>query len=146
MSENTPENVRLDAASEPSDADAIDPLRTKFVDLLLEGTTMDEAGVALQRNPRTLRRWKNEPAVRAALRERLAESTFSSRVVLTSGSVWSATALVRIACGEEPADGSRVAACKAILDGALRLTKFDELTDRISRLEEALLNATARTE
>jgi transposase-like protein len=117
------------------------------VKLIMEGASMEEVAAQVGRAPRTLRTWKSEPAVKAAFRVLMRESMNRARVVLMSGAVYAASALVEMAAGVDSeqhmvvADPSRVAACKAVLETAARLTEVEDLAERIAELE-AKLNPT----
>jgi hypothetical protein len=68
----------------------------------------------------------------------MSEALNRARVVLTSGAVWASTALVRMAGGEDVADGARVAACNSILDRMVSLAQYEELEARVAAIESKL--------
>lgn len=129
---------------EPDEIDGLDVRRCRLVVLLMEGYGIPEIARETGYAQRTLYRMRKEPAVKAALRERMADAMGRARVVLTSGAVWAATALVEMAAGQDAdshlvvADPARVAACKAVLETAARLAESEDLADRVAELEAKL--------
>lgn len=118
--------------------------------MLMEGATIPEAAADIGIGERQLRIWRKEPAVKAALKQLMGEALGRARVVLTSGAICAARALVEMAAGSRTddagnvipvvADMARVAACKAVLETAARLSEVEDLADRIDELETKLLS------
>jgi len=142
------ENVTPVAEGDPV-FDGLDPLKARLVQMLMEGRTMPEAAAEIGRSERRLRVWRKEPAVKAALKLLMGEAMGRARVVLTSGAIYAAMALVEMAAGVTKgeddedipvvADPARVAACKAVLETAARLAETEDLSDRIDDLESQML-------
>lgn len=132
------ENVSPDDLADPI-FDGLDPLKARLVQLLMQGATIPEAAADIGRSERRLRVWRKEPAVKAALKQLMGEAMGRARVVLTSGALHAATALVEMADGSASPDMARVAACKAVLDTAARLSEVEDLADRIDDLETRIL-------
>ena len=121
------------------DEDGLTPLQVRFVELLASGQTMRGAATELERSERTLRRWKAEPEVRAAIRERLSENLARARAILSAGAGEAASALVGMADGSKAADAPRVSAARAVIENATKLGEIEDLTARLSELEARLL-------
>lgn len=122
-----------------SEADeGLTPEQTRFVEAIAEGQSVADAAKAADRSPRTGRRWKVEPAVAAAIRDRLTEAMAQARAVLAAGASRAARALVSMAGGESPAESARVSACRAVTEGATKLIEIEELQARLADLEARL--------
>jgi len=86
---------------------------------------MDEAATAIGKSTRTLRRWKRQPEIAEAIRERTAEQMALARATLASAANRAARELAGLAAKAKP-DAARIAACKAVIESAARLGDLEE--------------------
>ena len=117
------------------DGEGLSAREIRFCDLLATGTTPREAATQVGISERSGRRWRQKLAIIAATRSRLNDSISVGRSILACGFAQAATALVAMASGGEPADSSRIAACRAITSGAIELIEAD-VEARLSALEQ----------
>jgi phage terminase small subunit len=112
--------------------------KAKFVEALVGGADVGAAAVAAGRSERTGRRWLCEPDVRAVLSEALAgrlRALNARRVDLASDAL---DVLAEVLKGAAIAPYVRVAAAKAVLDAALRLSEFTDIEARIAEIERRI--------
>lgn len=118
----------------PGEVDALAPgdgltmVQSLFVRLTIEGKGLHEAAAACGKDVRTMYRWLKEPAVKAAIAEGTMAGLLRARSVLTSRAAHAADALTRMATdkgkGALRPDQSRVAACRAVLEIAVKLGEY----------------------
>lgn len=116
----------------------LDLRKKRFVETLLAGLDVEEAAVEVGRSPRTGRRWLRDPSIQKALSQAQAERLrlLSTAVMQVAGKGLGVLEEVL----DDPAAPAyvRVAAAKAVLDCAMRLYEFANLSERIEALEEQL--------
>jgi hypothetical protein len=137
---NAPKNVTADgrfSADRDEDTERLSPLENRFVLLVAEGSTTDEAATTLGKSARTLRRWKRRPDIAEAIRARSDEQMTIARAVLSSGAVRAARELSRLAEKATP-DHARVSACRVILERATEQAEIAELEVKLAELEQKL--------
>jgi len=110
----------------------------RFLTALLAAPTASAAAQTVGISERTARRYLADPAFRRALQERqdalLSEATRAAlRWMLAALDV-----LASVAADEGAPAASRVAACRALLDCAIKLIETNTLSERIAELEERL--------
>ena len=137
MSENMSEDGH-ESANGREGPDGLSPAEYRFAEILSAGGTMKVAAAALGKSERTLRRWRQRPAVRAELRERVAEGLARAKLVLAAGTADAAAALVAMAANAEKPDSARIAAARGVLENAVRLGEMTDLDERLSDLEARL--------
>ncbi|MGB8297373.1 MAG: hypothetical protein WCG85_18250 [Polyangia bacterium] len=121
----------------PEETDGLSPAEVRFVDLSASGEPMEVMASALGVCTRTLRRWKKRPEVASAIRERTSESMALTRATLASAANRAARELDRLA-GEAEPDTARIAACKAVIENAVKFAEVEELTQRLAEIEARL--------
>jgi len=104
---------------------------------LLTEDTQEAAARSARVGVRTLRRWMDVPAFGAELARQRDRLVGAATLRLARASDRAATALDRMADGAAPPNSARVAACKAILEGAIALIEFTSMSDRVAALERA---------
>ena len=112
------------------------PKKAKFVELLAEGKSPQEAGRRLGLSVSTAWRWANEPEVKARLAELQSERLKQAHGRLLKATETTIETLERL-CHHKSGYVS-VQAAKAILDLALKLSETLELQGRIEALERKL--------
>lgn len=126
-------------ADDGQDAEAaLSPREVRFVDALAAGETSCQASKLVGIADRTGRRWRLRPEIQAAIRSRLNDSLGAARAILACGAARAATGLVAMADGSEPAESPRVAAARAVVEGATRLVEIEEIGTRLAELEARL--------
>jgi Spy/CpxP family protein refolding chaperone len=120
-----------------ADAETLSPLELQFIDLVVGGAAMDEAATALGKSPRTLRRWKRQPKIAEAIRERATELMALARATLASAANRAARELDKLASSAKP-DAARIAACRAVLENATKFGELEALEARLAELEARL--------
>jgi hypothetical protein len=98
---------------------------------------MDEAATATGKSTRTLRRWKGQPEIAAAIRERTSEQMALARATLASAANRAARVLDAL-CSSATPDHARIAACKAVIENATKLGELQEIESRLAELEARL--------
>jgi hypothetical protein len=127
-----------EADAGPDDEARLSPKESRFVDALAAGETSCQAAKLAGISARTGRRWRQQFEIQSALRSRLNDSLGAARAILACGAARAATALVSMADGSEPAEAPRVAAARAVCDGAVKLCEVAELEARLAALEQQL--------
>jgi len=127
------ENVRFSANVEGW-GKGLNPLQNKFITLAAGGSSMDEAATAIGKSVRTLRRWKKQPGIAEAIRERTNEEMALARATLASAANRAARQLDKLASKAKP-DAARISACRAVLENATALVEIEELENRLAELE-----------
>ena len=127
------------ASPSPEETDGLSPAEVRFVEMSASGESMETMATALGVCARTLRRWKKRPEVASAIRERTSEAMALARAILASAANRAARELDRLATEAEP-DNARIAACRAVLEGAVKLVEIEELQARLAALEASLGN------
>src|SRR5208283_2274395 len=114
----------------------LDTRQTALVDAIAGGQSLADAAKAAGICYRTARRWKRQPEITGAIRERIQEQIGLGRAVLAAGMARAARGLVGMSDGTAPAESARVSACRAVTEGAVKLCELDELQARLTQLEE----------
>ena len=112
--------------------------KTRFIEELLLTGTISGASRAAGVTPRTGRRWMQDVRVRVAL-GKSTDAIYSELAIRASRMAGEALDVLRgIAKAEYQAKGAstRVRACQAILDMAVKLREQTDLQDRVAMLEE----------
>jgi hypothetical protein len=125
------------ASTEPDESDGLSPLELRFVDLSASGAAMEEMAGALGVCSRTLRRWKLKPQVATAIRDRTTESMALARATLASSANRAARELDRL-CSEAEPDHARIAACKAVIENATKLSEIETLQAELAEIKTQL--------
>lgn len=135
---------KADAIGQPAapvpeeETDGLSPLELRFIDMSASGRLgMEEMAVELGCTSRTLRRWKRRPEVAKQIRDRTTESMALARAVLSAAAVRAARELEAL-CTEATPDGSRVAACKTVLEAAVNLGQVEDLSAALAEVEARL--------
>jgi hypothetical protein len=137
------ENGRHEDDAEHDDS-GLDLLQLRFVELIASGQTMRGAAKELQRSQRSLRRWKTQPAVKAAIRDRLSENLARAWAILSAGAGEAASALVGMASGSKAPDAARCSAARAVLESATKLGEGEEFSERLAAVEARLAQGDRR--
>ena len=129
------ENGQIPSEDE-NDGEGLSALEIRFVDALATGTTPREAAKLVGVSERTGRRWRQKPEIQAAIRSRLNDSIAVGRSILASGMASAAAGLVSMASGEAKADPGRASACRAVTEGAVKLTEIQDLQVELTEIRE----------
>lgn len=117
-------------------ADFLAPEKRRFVDALLATGDVDQAAAAAGCSPRTGHRWRQDPAVRAALQaaqEAQLDATTGALVAASAASV----ALLREVVDDTKLQLShRLRAAATLLDATLRWHELRSLSQRVAALEQ----------
>jgi hypothetical protein len=128
-----------EAAHDGPDAEAaLSPREVRFVDAIAAGEVSCHAAKLAGIADRTGRRWRQRAEIQAAVRARLNDSLGSARAILAQGSARAARSLVDMSDGETDATSPKVAASRAVVEGATRLVEIEELGTRLAALEARL--------
>jgi hypothetical protein len=142
-----PHRVAVDGQIHDEDdaaGDGLNPREILFVDALALGHTLGDAATAASISTRSGRRWKAKPAIAESIRTRMIENVAVGRAILAAGMSKAATGLVAMASGEAIPDSARVSACRAVVEGAVKLVEIDELVARLAQLEARLAEQPSR--
>ena len=123
----------------PSETDLkmkLSPKKRRFIELIAQGLSHEEAGQKLGISRTTAWRWANEPEVKARLAELQSERLKQAHGRLLKATETTIETLERL-CHHKSGYVS-VQAAKAILDLALKLSETLELQGRIEALEKKL--------
>jgi hypothetical protein len=108
---------------------------TKLAVLIASGMPLARAAAEAKIPERTARRWANSEAFRrrvAALREPMIDSAIGVLSVLATAAVG---VLAEVMTSRTARDADRVRAARAVLAELVRLKDFQDLAERVSRLE-----------
>jgi hypothetical protein len=105
--------------------------------VLLEGQTMGAAATAAGVSPKTLYRWRHEPAFVAELRAGESELIAGALRSLTALARPAVTVAGRVLADEGAPAGVRLRAAQTVIDALLRLKEAADLEARIAALEAA---------
>jgi hypothetical protein len=125
----------------PSDAgDVLDARVLAFVEARSEGKTIKEsARAAKPPYPySTARRLDDRGDVRTEIRKRARQAVEAGTLTLGQASTVAARTLLNVASGKAVPSGPVVTAAKAILEISIRALEVEELSVRVSALEEQL--------
>jgi hypothetical protein len=112
------------------------PKQERAVDALLAEATLERAAARAGVNERTLRRWRQEPAFRAAELAARREVVERAQTVVQQLTTAAALALHRnLTCGKPNVE---VRAAVAVLDQAAKAVELQELVARVEALEQQL--------
>jgi hypothetical protein len=120
------------------DPEGLNPREILFVDALAIGTPPREAAMQTGISERTGRRWRQKPSIIAALRSRLNDAIAVGKSILAAGMAKAATGLVSMASGDTPAESARVAACRAVTEGAVKLCELADLQAQLAEIQQQL--------
>jgi hypothetical protein len=123
------------ASDEPEDAEVLNALELRFVDLRASGHTYEEIATGIDKSTRTCRRWERRPEIASAIKTRSQEQVATARSVLASGMHRASRALVAMADGTSKAEAPRVSAARAVVEVTTRLVEIEEIESRLSELE-----------
>ena len=101
---------------------------------LLEGQTVADAARAARMSVKTARRRLAEPAFRQALQQARQEALAAAVTRLTAATATASAGLERLAAGAGQ-ESVQLAACRSILELALRGVELIDITERLSALE-----------
>ena len=101
---------------------------------LLEGQTVADAARAARMSVKTARRRLAEPAFRQALQQARQEALAAAVTRLTAATATASAGLERLAAGAGQ-ESVQLAACRSILELALRGVELLDITERLSALE-----------
>ena len=132
MADDAPTTPPVEETEEQADVlapgEGLTMVQSLFVRLTIEGKGLHEAAEACGKDVRTMYRWLKEPAVKAAIAEGTMAGLLRARSVLTSRAAHAADALTRMCTdkgtGALKPDQSRVAACRAVLEIAVKLGEY----------------------
>ena len=116
-------------------AETLSARETRFIDALAIGRSPSEAAKEIGLSDRSGRRWRKKAEIAEAVRVRLSENIAVGKSILAAGMAKAATGLVDMASGTAPAESARVAACRAVTDGAIKFLEMEELQARLAELE-----------
>jgi hypothetical protein len=120
--------------------DGLSARETRFCDALAAGRGPAEAAREINLSDRSGRRWRKKPEIVAAVRARLAENIATGKSILAAGMAKAATGLVAMASGKARPNSARVAACRAVTDGAVKLCELAELQAQLADLQQQIVN------
>lgn len=115
--------------------------KLRAITALMEHTRHDMAAAAADVPVRTLRTWQTEPAFKAELARRGSDMLRDASRVLQVGATKAAQSLCDMASGEKEATTPRIAASRAVLELAAKLTELCDLEGRMRALETAAATA-----
>ncbi len=115
--------------------EALTPAETRFVDAIASGGSLSDGATAAGISYRSAKRWHRKAHIQAAIKARVSESLSQARAVLASGSARAARGLVDMADGTAEAHAARVAAARAVIESAAKLSEQTDLEERIAELE-----------
>jgi hypothetical protein len=145
MSDNPPDLhvvVAADSGQKPDDVDegedSLSARETRFVDALAAGRVPSEAAKEIDLSDRSGRRWRKKPHIVEAIRARLSENIAVGKSILAAGMAKAATGLVAMASGDTPAESARVAACRAVTEGAVKLCELSDLQLEVEAIRSQL--------
>lgn len=120
-----------------TDAEPLPPLESRLVGLIAEApaTNQEDMAAALRISTRHLRRLLAQERVRVALDRAARDGLREASNLLGRGAVQAARALVKMPGGELPPSPARVAAARAVIDGATRMIDIIDLERRVVELE-----------
>lgn len=110
-----------------------------FVSALLSSPTIQAAAEAAGIAPRTAHRYLKDSAVKQALAEALDAAMGQATRRAVDEMLAALTTLAEIHRDRDAAAGTRVSAAKSILDAGPKLREAQELGERVSQLEDAIL-------
>jgi hypothetical protein len=110
----------------------------RAIQALLSSATLDQAAEKAGVDPVTLRRWRRQPTFQRALQQACQDSMalFQERVQLLTGHALSV--LLAVAADPRQPAAARVAACRTIIESALRTQDLQGLRERLAALETEL--------
>src|SRR5436305_1441339 len=101
---------------------------------LLQGANHQEAAAAAGVTARTLRRWLQDPVFLGMLRRARAAQWTESTSLLQAATREAVETLQRVMrCRDHPS--AQVAACRILLDRAIKAVELDDLAGRLAELE-----------
>lgn len=116
----------------------LSPERRRFIDTLLASGDVDQAAAAAGVSPRTGHRWRNEPAVRAALVAAQDAALDQTTGALVAGSLASVALLRRVVDDDLAQLSHRLRAAATLLDATLRWHELRNLAQRVTVLEQRI--------
>jgi hypothetical protein len=121
-----------------TDAETLSPTEARLIAAIVEapGDSQADLAKALKVSARHVRRLMARERVRRALDEAARAGLAEGASVLGRGALRAAQSLLSMAAGTTRATSPRVAACRAVLDGAGRLIDLVDLERRIVGLEK----------
>jgi hypothetical protein len=121
-----------------ADPDPLSPSQERALLSLLNCSSHKEAAAAAGVSETTLWRYKRDEAFSSRLRLARRESVDRAVMRIQRDSVDAAAVLRDLMMKEDVPPFARIAAARAVLDQAVRLTRMDELRERVEQLEEYL--------
>lgn len=106
--------------------------------ILGSGGTVAEAAAAANVTPRTITRWRGDPAFAAEVRQLTATGLDTATRVLAAGAAAAARYLCEVAEGKSRADPNRVNAARLVLTIGPELAASTDREARLAALEQAL--------
>jgi hypothetical protein len=146
MSDIEPPDLHVVPVSEsgrkPEDDDegenSLSAQEIRFADALATGATPREAAKSVGISERTGRRWRQKVEIMAAIRARLNDAIAVGRSILASGHAQAATAIVGMAGGAVPAESSRIAACRVVIESNEKWGELAEVKAELDEIKTAL--------
>jgi hypothetical protein len=126
-------NGRRREPLEPGE-DELSPRDALIADAIARGLSNEQVAKACKVSERTVRRKRRE--LREHVAERVREALWGGMLQLQGKVGAAALALAGMATGQVTATTPRVAACRAVIELALRAVEFEDLLGRLDELEE----------
>ena len=126
------------ADSEPEDAEVLNALELRFVELIAAGHSYEDTGAQIGRSPRTCRRWAKRPEIAAAIKSRATEQVAGATAILASGMSRAARSLVDMSDGKVKADSATVSAARCVVESTVKLVEVAQIESRLADLEARL--------
>jgi len=135
------------ASDEPEDAELLNALELRFVELIASGHSYEDTGALIGRSPRTCRRWaKQRPDIAQAIKARASEQVAGARAILASGMSRAARSLVDMSDGKVKADSATVSAARCVVESTVKLIETAELRDEVEAIKQQLATMPGRTD
>lgn len=113
--------------------------QTRAAAVLASGGTIADAATAADVDPRTVARWRQQPAFSEGVQAAISEAFGDAVAVLSHASGDAARYLADVAGGRVECDGGRVNSCRLVLTLGPAFRESVEFESRLAGLERAIL-------